>query len=63
LADRTPVHSLRRLFAELTTLVRNTCRATEHPATYDLLTTPTDPQRRAFERIDQTRRVDKQCKK
>jgi hypothetical protein len=35
--------------------VRNTCRTpgTEHPATFDILTTPTDLQRRAFELIDQ----------
>jgi hypothetical protein len=50
-----PVHSLRTLIAELATLVRNTCRTpgTEHPATFDILTTPTDLQRRAFELIDQ----------
>jgi hypothetical protein len=36
--------------------VRNTCRIPgdlEHPATFDLLTTPTDLQRRAFGLIDQ----------
>ena len=56
LADGTPVHSLRTLLAELATLVRNTCRtpgATEHPATFDILTTPTTLQRRAFELVDQ----------
>ena len=54
--DGTPVHSLRTLIAELATLVRNTCRtpgAVDHPATFDLLTTPTPLQRRAFELIDQ----------
>jgi hypothetical protein len=53
-ADGTPVHSLRTLIAELSTLVRNTCRtpAAEHPATFDILTTPTALQRRAFELID-----------
>jgi len=51
-ADGTPVHSLRTLFAELATLVRNTCRtpgAVAVPATFDLLTTPTPLQRRALE--------------
>jgi hypothetical protein len=36
--------------------VRNTCRtpgATDHPATFDLLTAPTPLQRRAFELTDQ----------
>ena len=53
--DGTPAHSLRTLIAELATLVRNTCRtpAAEHPATFDLLTTPTALQRRAFELIEQ----------
>jgi hypothetical protein len=34
--------------------VRNTCRtlgAAAHPATFDILTTPTDLQRRAFDLI------------
>jgi hypothetical protein len=51
----TLVHSLRTLIAELATLVRNTCRtpgALEHPATFDILTTPTAVQRRAFELIE-----------
>jgi len=51
----TPAHSLRTLIAELATLVRNTCRtpgALEHPATFELLTTPTALQRRAFELLD-----------
>ena len=51
-----PVHSLRTLIAELATLVRNTCRtpgALEHPATFDILTTPSALQRRAFELIEQ----------
>jgi hypothetical protein len=54
--DGTPVHSLRTLLAELATLVRNTCRTPgerEHPATFDILTTPTPLQRRAFELTDQ----------
>ena len=54
-AEGMPTHSLRTLIAELATLVRNTCRtpAAEHPATFDLLTTPTALQRRAFDLIDQ----------
>jgi hypothetical protein len=53
-ADNSPVHSLRTLIAELATLVRNTCRtpAAEHPAIFDILTTPTALQRRAFELIE-----------
>ena len=53
-ADSTPVHSLRTLIDELATLARNTCRtpAAEHPATFDILTTPTALQRRAFELIE-----------
>jgi hypothetical protein len=50
--EATPVHSLRTLIAELATLVRNTCRtpgAHDHPGTFDILTTPTTLQRRAFE--------------
>ena len=53
LEDGTPAHSLRTLFAELATLVRNTCRTTDHPATFDILTTPTELQRRAFDLLDQ----------
>ena len=54
--DGTPAHGLRTLIAELATLVRNTCRTPgdlAHPATFDLLTTPTDLQRRAFALVDQ----------
>ena len=54
--DGAPAHSLRTLIAELATLVRNTCRTPgdlEHPATFDLLTTPTNLQRRAFGLIEQ----------
>jgi hypothetical protein len=53
--EGTPVHSLRTLIAELATLVRNTCRTPgtlEHPATFDILTTPTALQRRAFELLN-----------
>ena len=56
LADGTPAHSLRTLLEELSTLVRNTCRTpgtTHLSATFELLTTPTPLQRRAFALIDQ----------
>jgi hypothetical protein len=56
LADGTPAHSFRTLLEELSTLVRNTCRTpgpADHSPTFDLLTTPTPLQRRAFELIDQ----------
>jgi hypothetical protein len=52
LEDGTPAHSLRTLLAELATLVRNTCRTADHPATFDILTTPTPLQRRAFDLVD-----------
>ncbi|MDB6159046.1 MAG: hypothetical protein JWO04_2752 [Gammaproteobacteria bacterium] len=54
LADGTPAHSFRTLLEELSTIVRNTCRAPglEHSPTFDLLTTPTPLQRRAIELID-----------
>lgn len=52
--DGAPLHSLRTLLAELATRVRNTCRtpsATEHPATFELLTVPTNLQRTALELV------------
>ena len=55
-ADGTPLHSFRTLLEELATLVRNTCRtpgAIDSAATFDLLTTPTNLQRRAFELANQ----------
>jgi hypothetical protein len=55
LADGTPAHSFRTLLEELSTIVRNTCRTPgpiERSPTFDLLTTPTPLQRRAFELID-----------
>ena len=52
LEDGTPAHSLRTLLAELSTLVRNTCCTTDHPATFDILTTPTVLQRRAFDLVE-----------
>jgi hypothetical protein len=56
LPDGTPAHSFRTLLEALSTLVRNTCRAPgtlRHSPTFDLLTTPTSLQRRAFELIQQ----------
>jgi transposase len=52
LQDGTPAHSFSTLMAELSTIVRNTCR-TPHAApdapTFEVLTTPNEKQRRAFE--------------
>ncbi len=56
LPDGTPAHSFRTLLEELSTIVRNTCRApgpVKHSATFELLTTPTPLQRRALALIDQ----------
>ena len=55
LPNGTPAHSFRTLLEELSTLVRNTCRAPASAArspTFDLLTMPTALQRRAFELIE-----------
>jgi len=56
LDDGTPVHSFPTLMAELSTLVRNTCRvpgaATDAPG-FEVLTTPTPAQRRALDLIEQ----------
>jgi hypothetical protein len=49
------VHSLRTLIAELACLVRNTCRtpgATDQPQTFEILTTQTPLQRRAFDLLE-----------
>jgi hypothetical protein len=58
LDDGTPAHSFSTLFAELATIVRNTCRTpnagTDAP-TFDLLTTPNAKQQRAFALIQQIR--------
>ena len=56
LPDGTLAHSLRTLLEDLSSIVRNTCRApgpVERSGTFDLLTTPTATQRRALELIDQ----------
>ena len=54
LPDGSPVHSFRTLLEELSTIVRNTCRAPsgeKAAPTFDLLTTPTPTQKRALERL------------
>lgn len=56
LDDATPAHSFATLMADLSTIVRNTCRAHDKSeATFDILTTPSAKQRRALERIQQIR--------
>jgi DNA-binding MarR family transcriptional regulator len=55
LEDGTPVHSFGTLMADLSTIVRNTCRSplagAEAPS-FEAITTPTAAQRRAFELIE-----------
>jgi hypothetical protein len=54
LDDGTPAHSFTTLMAELSTIVRNTCRTpnTGHvPHTFDMVTTANPKQRRALELI------------
>ena len=56
LDDGTPVHSWHSLMAELSTIVRNTCRAPNGPAdapTFQITTTPNPKQKRALELINQ----------
>jgi transposase len=56
LDDGTPVHSFSTLLAELSTIVRNTCRtpgAAPDAPSFAVLTTPTAEQRRALELIEQ----------
>ena len=56
LDDGTPAHSFASLLAELSTLVRNTCRtpgADPDAPTFEVLTTPNVKQARALELIDQ----------
>ena len=54
LDDGTPVHSFRTLLQELSTIVRNTCRARDSrtaSSTFQMLTTPNPTQHRAIERL------------
>lgn len=56
LDDDTPVHSFSTLMAELSTIVRNTCRApqaSENSPTFDVLTSPNPTQLRAIELLQQ----------
>jgi hypothetical protein len=58
LEDGTPVHSFSTLMAELGSIVRNTCRtpsAGPEAPTFELVTTPSAKQKRAFELIEQVR--------
>ena len=51
LDDGTPAHSFATLLADLATIVRNTCRtpsAGPEAPTFDVVTTPTATQHRAF---------------
>ena len=56
LHDGSPVHSWHTLIAELTTIVRNTCRtpggATDTPS-FEIITTPNPTQKRALDLINQ----------
>ncbi len=54
LDDGSPAHSFATLLAELSTIVRNTCRApgtTQNPATFQATTLPNPKQQRALELI------------
>ncbi len=56
LIDGTPVHSWHSLMAELSTIVRNTCRAPNETAdapTFQITTTPNPKQKRALDLINQ----------
>lgn len=56
LDDDTPAHSFATLMSELSTIVRNTCRAPNAESdsrTFEVVTTPSAKQRRAFELIQQ----------
>ena len=51
LADRSPAHSFRTLLADLSTIVRSTCRTPGAPnaPTFAVVTTPTTAQQRAMD--------------
>jgi hypothetical protein len=56
LEDGSPVHSFKTLMAQLQTIVRNTCctqKGTADAPTFELITTPSDKQKRALELIGQ----------
>ena len=55
LPDGSPAHSFRTLLEELSTIVRNTCRApesAENAPTFTITTTPNAMQQRAFQLLD-----------
>jgi transposase len=54
LPDGTPAHSFRTLVADLSTIVRNTCRApgTPNAPTFAIVTTPTGEQQRAMDLLE-----------
>jgi len=55
LADGTPAHSFRTLLTDLATIVRNVCRtpgANDDAPTFEVVTTPTPAQRRAYELLE-----------
>jgi hypothetical protein len=54
LADGSPVHSFRTLVNDLSTIVRNTCRAPGAPnaPTFAIVTTPTPAQQRAMDLLE-----------
>ena len=53
-AHGAPAHSLSTLLDHLATLTRNTVRVGAHPTTIQLLATPTELQRRAFDLLNTT---------
>ena len=56
LDNGTPVHSFATLLEELATIVRNTCRtpiAGPDAPTFEVLTTPSASQQRAFDLLQQ----------
>lgn len=55
LPDGTPAHSFRTLLTDLATIVRNVCRtpgADDDASTFEVVTTPTPAQRRAYELLE-----------
>ena len=54
LEDGTPAHSFRTLVEDLSTIVRNTCRAPGSPSApaFTIVTTPTAAQQRAMDLLD-----------
>jgi transposase len=55
--DNTPVHSFTSLLADLATICANQIQPTDHMPAFTMLTTPTPPQRQAFELLGVTHRL------